>query len=360
MEDLVKSFSFKNRRILITGHSGFKGSWLTVILHDLGASLLGVSLAPIKPNSMFEVADVSRLIDHRICDIRNQELLDDIFDEFKPEIVFHLAAQPLVRESYRDPRSTFEINVIGSVNVMEACNKTSTVKAFVNVTTDKVYKNEEWHYGYRETDSLGGRDPYSASKACVELLSACYESSFFKISGVNSVTVRAGNVIGGGDWSSDRLLPDVLRSIETHTSIELRNPQAVRPWQHVLEPLFGYIELAGRLFSGEAKLSGTWNFGPNDSDVCSVKEAVEILMSLSGNKQPLIHQPGHHPHEAGLLKLDISKSKAALNWKPVWSLKEALERTLVWYNASIKKEDMLEFTRSQISEYKEKRDGNLK
>jgi CDP-glucose 4,6-dehydratase len=309
---------------------------------------------------MFNAAGLNSLIDHRICDIRDQLLLDEIFEEFQPEIVFHLAAQPLVRKSYADPKATFEINVIGSVNVMEACNKSQTVRAFVNVTTDKVYDNKEWVYGYRETDRLGGRDPYSASKACVELLSACYENAFFKTSGVNSVTVRAGNVVGGGDWSPDRLIPDVLRSIERNKPIELRNPQAVRPWQHVLEPLFGYIELASRLFAGEESLIGAWNFGPNDTDLRSVKEAVDILMCLCDDKQPTIRQSGDHPHEADMLKLDITKAKTRLTWKPVWSLKEALEHTLLWHQESLKNEDMLTFTRAQISEYSDQRERKLR
>jgi CDP-glucose 4,6-dehydratase len=331
----VKDFggAYAGRRVLVTGHTGFKGSWLTLWLHELGAELTGIALDPeTKPNHWdllkLPVRDVR-------LDIRNAERLAAAVAEARPEIVFHLAAQPLVRRSYRAPLDTWASNVIGTSNLLDACRRVSGLKAVVAVTTDKVYQNNERPLGYRESDALGGYDPYSASKAATELVIDSYRKSFFTDEESPLIaSARAGNVIGGGDWSEDRLIPDIARATARGESVEIRSPQATRPWQHVLECLAGYLTLGQRLLNGEAAFAEAWNFGPEASDNRSVSEVLDAMRA---------HWPEFswhmsaksHPHEAKLLYLDVAKARSRLNWRPVWTLEEALKNAATWYKAHL-------------------------
>ena len=331
----MKNFggAYAGRRVLVTGHTGFKGSWLALWLHELGAELAGIALAPeTKPNH-WDLLELP-VQDIRL-DIRDAEGLAAAVAEARPEVVFHLAAQPLVRRSYRAPLDTWSTNVVGTANLLDACRKTTDVKAIVVVTTDKVYQNHEWPWGYRENDALGGHDPYSASKAAAELVVASYRKSFFSAEDAALIaTARAGNVIGGGDWSDDRLIPDIVRATARGESAEIRSPNATRPWQHVLECLAGYLMLGQRLLARDAACAEAWNFGPDAAGNRSVQEVLHAIRA---------HWPqfswhlstGAHPHEAGLLQLDTAKARSRLNWSPVWSLEEALEKTATWYQAQL-------------------------
>lgn len=322
---------FRNKRVLLTGHTGFKGSWLALWLTELGAEVTGIALKPeTEPNHW----DLLKLdIDDRRADIRDALALQKIFAEKKPEIVFHLAAQPLVRRSYRDPLETWSTNVMGTANVLEACRFTETVGAIVVVTTDKCYENQEWPWGYRENDRLGGHDPYSASKAGAELVATSYRKAFF--SSENSpllATARAGNVIGGGDWSEDRLIPDLVRATTHNLSLEIRSPNATRPWQHVLESLSGYLLLGQKLMGGCKELAESWNFGPEAEGNRSVAEVLGKLgMHWRDMHWHITDMP--QPHEATLLYLDSAKARSKLNWQPVWGIDAALAKTAEWYSA---------------------------
>lgn len=322
---------YRGCRVLLTGHTGFKGSWLALWLSELGAKVVGVAMAPNTAPSHWELLGLESA-DHRI-DIRDAQSLLDVVAEAQPEIVFHLAAQPLVRRSYRDPLETWSTNVMGTASLLDACRKTESIRAIVVVTSDKCYENREWDWGYRETDRLGGHDPYSASKAATELLCASYRSAFFhRAEGPLLATARAGNVIGGGDWSEDRLIPDLVRSIMTGVALEIRSPNATRPWQHVLETLSGYLLLGQRLLAGRNEFAVSWNFGP---DVESKRSVADVLAHM-GVLWPelawyVTNQP--QPHEANLLYLDSAKARARLGWRPVWAVEEALSATADWYRA---------------------------
>ncbi len=325
------------RRVLVTGHTGFKGSWLLVLLDLLGAHVAGLALAPETTPSMFDLIDGSSLCDHHVANIREPAVIEAIVAEIEPEIVLHLAAQPLVRASYVDPLGTFQTNVMGTAHVLEACRKSGSVRTIVSVTTDKCYANDGRAGGYCEDAPLGGHDPYSNSKACAELVSACWRDSFLTERGIGLATARAGNVIGGGDWSTDRLIPDAVRAFETGSAVEIRNPRAVRPWQHVLEPLTGYLLLAEALAHDPQRFARGWNFGPAATDMASVGDVIDQFASLWGTTQPWHRQPGNHPHEAAILTLDSTDAAHALGWRPRLALDRALSLTAEWYRASDKR-----------------------
>jgi CDP-glucose 4,6-dehydratase len=342
---------WKNKSVFLTGHSGFKGGWIAHWLCELGAQVHGYSLEPPStPNFFTETKLHEHLNSSTIGDIRNLDQLKEAINQAKPDILIHMAAQPLVRDSYNRPVETFSSNVIGTVNVLEAARDPGTIKAIVNITTDKCYENREWLWPYREGDRLGGRDPYSASKACAELVASAYRSSFLAEAGIHLASVRAGNVIGGGDWAADRLIPDFLKALDAGETLTIRSPDAVRPWQHVLEPLSGYLLLAEKLYKHDEGFAEAWNFGPNDADAKPVRWIVEQLCcNASGAKW----KPGmaKHPHEAGLLKVDSSKAKARLDWAPRWNLQTALSKTVEWHEAWREGADMHSITSSQIRSY---------
>ena len=343
---------WQDRRVLLTGHTGFKGSWLSLWLQSMGATLRGLSLTASTEPALFNVARVADGMEHRIGDIRDFAAVKAQIDEFRPEIIIHMAAQPLVRLSYQEPIETYATNVMGTVHVLEAVRQTPGVRAVVNVTTDKCYENREWVWGYREDEPVGGHDPYSNSKGCAELVSSAYRRSFLKDAGIAMATARAGNVIGGGDWALDRLVPDVLRALQQRQSVLIRNPHAIRPWQHVLEPLSGYLLLAERLYMhGQADAEG-WNFGPRDEDARPVQWIVEHLCATWGDGASWTLQPGDHPHEANFLKLDISKARQRLQWAPRWSLETALTRITEWHQAWLAGHDMRAVCLNQISKYR--------
>lgn len=339
------------KRVLLTGHTGFKGSWLSLWLQSMGATLRGIALAPPTDPSLFDVAKVAANMEHRVADIRDFSAMQAHMNEFRPQIVIHMAAQPLVRLSYHQPIDTYATNVMGTVHVLEAARHTGSVKAIVNVTTDKCYENREWVWGYREDEPMGGHDPYSSSKGCAELVSSAYRKSFLKDSGIAMATARAGNVIGGGDWAQDRLIPDVLRALQQQQPVLIRNPHAIRPWQHVLEPLSGYLLLAERLYEHGQTYAEGWNFGPRDEDARPVQWIVEHLCRDWGDGARWVLQPGEHPHEAGFLKLDISKARQRLNWMPRWSLETALKQITEWQQAWVAHQDMQRVCLQQIAAY---------
>jgi len=321
---------YADRRVLVTGHTGFKGSWLALWLRELGAQVAGLALAPDTSPSHWSILNLCDVTDHR-ADLRDAEAVRKVLDSHRPEIVFHLAAQPLVRRSYRHPAITFATNVMGLVNLFEAVRACSSVRVLVNATTDKVYADRASPKGYRETDPLGGHDPYSSSKACAELISDCYRKSFFSTpdSSARIATARAGNVIGGGDWAEDRLVPDLVRAAITGRVLKVRNPNAIRPWQHVLEPLSGYLQLGQHLWSGP-NLADAWNFGPGAIGEISVSALTEQL-AVHWNALRVETDESPHPHEAANLRLDTSKAAAQLAWRPVWDIETALARTAIWY-----------------------------
>ena len=349
---------WRDRSVLVTGHTGFKGGWLTLWLHRLGAAVHGFALDPPTHPSLFEVARLDSMLaaDTR-ADLVQLARLKAAFDDARPSVVFHLAAQPLVRESYRDPLGTFASNVLGTVHVLEAARMSDSARAIVLITTDKVYENREWLYPYREVDALGGHDPYSASKAAAEIVAASYRASFF---GGNRTrhparvaTARAGNVIGGADWAADRLVPDCLRAFATGQSVRLRNPDAVRPWQHVLEPLAGYLRLAERLLGENGdQFAAAWNFGPDGRGQATVREVAELAARLWGNGACVAPAPrSDDPHEAGFLTLDTTRARTELGWRPRWSLHQALEYTVAWHRAWERREDMAAVSLAQITAY---------
>lgn len=342
---------WRGKRVFLTGHTGFKGSWLAMWLADMGAEVHGYALsAPTEPN-MFAVANVRKcLAASTIADIRDPESLGQAMHRAQPDVVLHLAAQPLVRHSYVAPVETYAVNVMGTVNLLEAVRQTPGVKAVVNVTTDKCYENREWVWPYRENEAMGGFDPYSSSKACSELVTAAYRRSFLASEGVHLASARAGNVIGGGDWAQDRLVPDFLRALDTDKVLTIRSPLAMRPWQHVLEPLAGYLKLAEKLVVEGEGFAEAWNFGPEDSDARPVRWIVEYLCSqVAGAAWQ--SDTKLQPHEANMLKLDSSKAKAKLGWYPRWNLKTALGMTLAWHQAWKEGADMAAASVQQIRTY---------
>ncbi|MBR2504775.1 MAG: CDP-glucose 4,6-dehydratase, partial [Elusimicrobiaceae bacterium] len=344
--------TYKGKKVLVTGHTGFKGSWLTLWLKELGAHVCGYALEPNTTPSLFDAAQVADGIVNVFGDILDTEKLNKTFQDFQPEIVFHLAAQPLVRLSYAEPVLTYQTNVIGSLNVLEAARKTASVKAFVNVTTDKCYENKEINRGYKEDEPMGGYDMYSSSKGCVEILSSSYRRSFLK-DGYAMATARAGNVIGGGDWALDRLIPDCVRAIEAGEEIEIRNPVATRPWQHVLEPLSGYLLLGHLLYTQGSKYAEGFNLGPNAESVLTVAEVAQLAVKEYGRGSVKVHKKDDL-HEANLLMLDITKAEQVLGWVPTYTAQEAVAKTIAWYKRFYQGEPMLAFTLQQIHEYEER------
>ncbi|MBN2515985.1 MAG: CDP-glucose 4,6-dehydratase [Deltaproteobacteria bacterium] len=329
--------AYKGTRVLITGHTGFKGSWLSLWLCELGAEVIGYALTPETTPNLFEISRLEKTMNSITGDIRDFRMLADIMSEYKPVIVFHLAAQAIVRKSYRDPVKTYDTNIMGTINIFEACRQTPSVKAIIIVTSDKCYENQEWVWGYRETDPVGGYDPYSASKGCAEIITESYRRSFLPLDKYREVhetlvaSVRAGNVIGGGDWGEDRLVPDIIRAASNNEKIQIRSPHAIRPWQHVLEPLSGYLLLGQQLLEGRKEFSGAWNFGPRDEDHRNVLGVVRELQKHWSKISYKIEADGKNLHEAVSLKLDCSKAYSNLNWRPVWNGSATFAKTATWY-----------------------------
>lgn len=352
----VNSTFWRGKKVLLTGHTGFKGGWLSLWLQQLGAEVTGYALQPPTNPSLYEVANVARGMSSIIGDIRDATALAKAMRDAEPEFVIHMAAQPLVRRSYIDPVETYSTNVMGTVHLLEAVRRAPSVRAVVNVTSDKCYDNKEWVWGYRENEPMGGFDPYSSSKGCAELVTSAYRNSYFNPTNygehhVALASVRAGNVIGGGDWADDRLIPDILRAVSDGRPVVIRNPHAIRPWQHVLEPLSGYLQLAQRLYEQGVSHAEGWNFGPDEEDAQPVQWIVERITEKWGEGATWQLDAGDHPHEAHYLKLDCSKAKMRLDWQPRWHLERALELTVAWQRAWLAKEDMRHFTLQQIEQY---------
>jgi CDP-glucose 4,6-dehydratase len=353
---------WENKHVFITGHTGFKGSWLCIWLSILGAKVTGFALNPPTSPSLYNLAGINKLVTTIRGDVRDKEKLYQALVSTNPDVMIHMAAQPLVRESYLQPVDTYEVNVLGTVNFFEAIrrllstNNKRSNRAVINVTTDKCYENQEWYWGYREGDALGGFDPYSNSKACSELVTSAYRNSYFNDAdyrkhGVAIASARAGNVIGGGDWAKDRLIPDCIRSLLDNKSITIRNPHSIRPWQHVLEPLGGYLLLAQKLYENGPEYATAWNFGPKDSDVATVEMIVKELCKLWGRDANYSVDHSSQPYEANYLKLDCSKAKVELNWEPRWNINKTIEKIIEWNTSYQKHESILETCISQIKEY---------
>ena len=341
---------YRDKRVLVTGHTGFKGAWLCRILALAGARVTGYSLEPPTDPSLFEIAGLEDRMDSVLGDIRNLKGLRDVFERVRPEVVFHLAAQPIVRDSYKDPVYTYETNVMGTVNVMECVRLTDSVRSFLNVTTDKVYENREWEYGYRECDPLDGYDPYSNSKSCSELVTHSYQKSFFSDGRCAVSTSRAGNVIGGGDFANDRIIPDCIRAAATGKDIIVRNPHSTRPYQLVLEPLAVYLTIAMRQHE-DGRYQGYYNVGPDDKDCVTTGRLVDMFCRAWGGDVKWVNQYDGGPHEANFLKLDCSRIKSVFGWRPRYGVEEAVEKTVEWSRAYLDGEDMLEVMDRQITEF---------
>lgn len=349
---------WRNKRVFLTGHTGFKGSWLALWLRLLDAEPVGYALSPPTAPSLFELADLADDVPSILADVRDIEPLSGALRKHQPEIVIHLAAQSLVRQSYQTPIETFQTNVLGTANLLESVRRTPEVRAVVVVTSDKCYENQDWDHGYREEDPLGGYDPYSASKACAEMVTGAYRRSFFNLDqhaehGVAVASARAGNVIGGGDWGADRLIPDVFRSILSEETVRLRNPAATRPWQHVLDPLAGYLTLAEALYDTGPPFARAWNFGPEEADVRPVAEVVEEVLSLWGSPVGWATDTAAHPHEARSLRLDATNARRELGWRPSLNLPAALTWTVEWMRSWHRGEDARQTTEDQIRRYME-------
>jgi CDP-glucose 4,6-dehydratase len=356
MKEILKSNIFKNRKVLITGHTGFKGSWLCLLLNKLGAAVYGYALDPPTVPSLFIEARIGELMTSHIGDIRDYRRLSEIVQQVQPEIIIHMAAQALVMESYLYPRETYEINVMGTVNLLDAVRHKSSVRAILNVTTDKCYENKEWHWGYRENEPMGGYDPYSNSKGCSELVTSSYRYSYFnqgdyKSHGVALASARAGNVIGGGDWAKDRLIPDFFRAIVKGEKMKIRSPYSIRPWQHVLEPLTGYLTLCEKLFSEGPFFAQAWNFGPDDNDAQNVEYIIKTICDLWGEGASYEIDINPQLHEANYLRLDCSKAKAELGWTPKWDIETSINHIVDWNKAWLRKEDVRSVCEKQIEEY---------
>lgn len=354
MDVTVDPAFWQSKRVLVTGHTGFKGSWLSLWLESLGAEVTGLALAPATEPNLFDSADVASSTESIIGDVRDVEVVRRAVAAAAPEVVFHLAAQPLVRDSYADPVGTYATNVLGTVNVLEAVREYDGVRAAVNVTSDKCYENRGLDRAYREDDPMGGFDPYSGSKGCSELVTASYRRSFFT-DGAAIASARAGNVIGGGDWSKDRLVPDILAAFSAGDRVAIRSPRAIRPWQHVLEPLAGYLTLAQRLCTDRSAAEG-WNFGPLEEDHREVAWVVEALANRWGGNAAWAVDGGEHPHEAAVLKLDIAKAQSILGWNPAWSLNQALDRVVGWHRGWVEGADARALTLADIAEYSQPKD----
>lgn len=353
---MIDTAFWRGKNVFITGHTGFKGSWLALWLYSMGAKVTGYALQPPTTPSLFQLCRLDELMESNIADIRNKDVLSKTLQTAEPEIVFHLAAQPLVRESYLNPVDTYEINVMGTVYLFEAIRKCQSIKAVVNVTTDKCYENKEWPWGYRENEPIGGYDPYSSSKGCSELITSSYRNSFFNDRDcqercVAIASARAGNVIGGGDWAKDRLIPDCIKALLNKEKIIIRSPDAIRPWQHVMEPLGGYLALAQKLYEKGTEYAEAWNFGPEDCDSKNVEGVVQRLCSAWGEAAEFETPMGRYPHEANCLKLDISKAKSLLGWRPKWTLNTAIDKVVEWTLAYEQNQDIRSITLSQIQSY---------
>ena len=353
----VSNNFWKNKKVFLTGHTGFKGGWMSIWLQILGAEVIGYSLEPSTKRNFFDVARVGQNMHSIIGDIRDADKLSQRIKACSPEIVFHMAAQPLVRESYLNPMETYSTNIMGTLNLFEAVRSCDSVRAVVNITSDKCYQNNETFQAYKETDPMGGYDPYSNSKGCAELITSSYRDSFFYEGGFNSsrnvaiASVRAGNVIGGGDWSKDRLIPDILESFEKNMPVVIRNPNSIRPWQHVLEPLGGYLKLAERLYVDGNKFSTGWNFGPTKDCARTVEWIVEYMRKTWGNQPEYILDANDNPHEANLLLLDITKAKELLGWKPKLNIEQAIEKIIVWHKEYLHASDMHIKSQEEIKEF---------
>lgn len=342
---------WQGKRVFLTGHTGFKGSWLSLWLQSMGAVVHGLALRPPTTPALFNEARVDSGMDSRIGDIRDYGTVIKAMRTCRPDIIIHMAAQPLVRYSYQAPVETYSTNIMGTLHVLEAARNVGTAKAIVNVTTDKCYENKDWLWGYREDEPMGGHDPYSNSKGCSELITSAYRRSFFRQSGTALASARAGNVIGGGDWAADRLVPDILRAFETAQPVIIRNPQSTRPWQHVLEPLSGYLMLSERLYTYGQIYAEGWNFGPHDEDARPVQWIVEHMVNVWGNGASWQLDGGNNPHEARYLKLDISKAKAKLGWEPRWGLAKALASITDWHHHWLTKSGVQAKCLQQINDY---------
>lgn len=354
MNDIFKN-TYRGKTVFITGHTGFKGSWLSIWLKELGAKVVGYSLEPPTEPSMFKICSLSEKVTSIYGDIRDYSRLSNILNKYKPDIIFHLAAQPLVRVAYKHPIDTYATNVMGTVNLLEAARNVDSVQAVVVITTDKCYENKEWVYGYRETDPMGGYDPYSSSKGCAELIVSSYRKSFYNNSCKALASARAGNVIGGGDWAKDRLIPDFIRAVSEDKPVIIRNPLATRPWQYVLEPLSGYLRLGALMLENAKKYSTSWNFGPCESSVLNVQDILKLSSKCFG-KGSIVVDKSNQPHEANLLKLDINKANTYLNWYPIYNIKEAVGSTMDWYKEYYINENknMYDYTVAQIEKYQNK------
>lgn len=348
MENILNFY--KDKKVFITGHTGFKGAWLSKILLNLSANVTGYSLALNTEPNLFDICKLNKEIDSIVGDIRDIDKLSKTMNKAQPDIVFHLAAQPIVRDSYKNPRYTYETNVMGTVNVLEAVRNTPYVKSFLNITTDKVYRNNEWCWGYREDEYLDGFDPYSNSKSCSELVTATYKRSFFENNGVSVSTARAGNVIGGGDFATDRIIPDCVRAAQTNNLVILRNPNSIRPYQHVLEPLFAYILIAQKQYEDKS-LADNYNVGPNEKDCVTTNELVSLFCNKWQDNLRWESKSDSGPHEANFLKLDCSKIKNKLGWVPKFNIENAIEKTTEWYKAYLNNEDVSKLMENQIKEY---------
>jgi CDP-glucose 4,6-dehydratase len=347
---MINQVFWRGKRVFLTGHTGFKGGWLSLWMSSLGAEVKGYALNPPTTPSLFNEAKIDSIIDSQIGDIRDQNALHDSMVVFNPDILIHMAAQPLVRYSYNAPIETYEVNVIGTAKVLEVARSCSNLKAIVNITTDKCYENDGRSQSYKEDDTMGGYDPYSSSKGCAELVTSAYRRSFLQDQGVGLASVRAGNAIGGGDWASDRLIPDILRSFEKNEHVVIRNPKATRPWQHVLEPLSGYLILAEKLYKDQNRYAEGWNFGPNEKDIKPVDWILDKMISKWPDSNWKLDR-NSNPHEAGFLKLDISKAKSRLGWSPIWKLEHTLDKIISWQRSWLNEEDMQIVCLAEINEY---------
>lgn len=348
----VNTTFWKNKKVFLTGHTGFKGSWLSIWLQSMGVILKGYSLEPNTDPNLFTLARVSEFMESEIGDIRDLDHISKSMIDFNPDILIHMAAQPLVRLSYQNPVDTYTTNVMGTVNVLEAARNCSNLRAIVSVTTDKCYENKEWDWGYRENEPMGGKDPYSSSKGCAELVIAAYRHSYFSTNATASLaSARAGNVIGGGDWAEDRLIPDILIAFEKSHEVIIRNPLSTRPWQHVLEPLSGYLVLAENLFEFGDTYAEGWNFGPKDEDCKPVSWILDKMVRKWGEGACWKHDTSNNPHEARFLKLDCSKAANRLKWKPKWNLEEVLDSIIDWHQSYLSGKDVKKDCLNEINKY---------
>lgn len=357
MDQMVNEYlreSFRGKRVLVTGDTGFKGSWLSLWLRQLGAEVHGYSLPPERAEDHYCMLGLESLIDHVTGDIRDLSAVKQVFERVQPEVVFHLAAQPLVRYSYTEPKLTFDTNVAGSVNILEAARECGSLRALIYVTSDKCYRNNEWIWGYRENDELGGHDPYSASKAAAELVFSSYQDSFFQARAeFGAASVRAGNVIGGGDWALDRIVPDAIRALRSGEAIQIRNPNSTRPWQHVLEPLSGYLLTAANLLADPKRFAGAWNFGPDSRSIRTVGDLADMIVRCWGQGATQHARQANAPHEACLLHLNCDKAHQLMDWRPKWDVERAVAETVGWYREVHLGGDAMEISSRQITAYME-------